>query len=100
MPRTSRPITVTLGDLHDHVEARVQSGAYASASEVVRAAVRALDREEEAINDWLRQRVDEAFADPRPDVPASIMPIGVRQTNGEVFRRLSPTGGNESLRSA
>jgi antitoxin ParD1/3/4 len=70
MPRSSRPITVTLGDLHDHVEARVQSGAYASASEVVRAAIRALDREEDAINGWLRQRVDEAFADPRPNVPA------------------------------
>jgi antitoxin ParD1/3/4 len=70
MSRTSRPITVTLGDLHKRVEARVKSGAYASASEVMRAAVRALDREEAAVNDWLRQRIDEAFADPRPDVPA------------------------------
>jgi len=72
MPRTSRPITVTLGDLQERVEARVRSGAYASASEVIRAAVRALDREEAALNEWLRQRVDEdeAFADPRPNVPA------------------------------
>ena len=77
MPRTSRPITVTLGDLHEHVEARVKSGAYASASEVMRAAVRALDREETALDEWMRQRVDEAFADPRPDVPAR-----------DVFRRL------------
>lgn len=71
MPRTSRPITVTLGELQERVEARVKSGAYASASEVVRAAVRALDREEVALNEWLRERVDEAFADPRPNVPAS-----------------------------
>ena len=70
MPRASRPITVTLGDLHERVEARVKSGAYASASEVMRAAVRALDREEAALDDWLRQRVDEALADPRPSVPA------------------------------
>jgi len=70
MPRTSRPITVTLGDLRAHVAARVKSGAYASASEVLRAAVRALDREDVAIGDWLRQRVDESFADPRPSVPA------------------------------
>ncbi len=70
MPRRSRPITVTLGDLQQHVEARVKSGAYVSASEVLRAAVRALDREEAAVDDWLRQRVDEAFADPRPNVPA------------------------------
>lgn len=77
MPRTSRPITVTLGELQERVEARVKSGAYASASEVMRAAVRALDREEAALDDWLRRRVDEAFADPRPDVPAR-----------DVFKRL------------
>jgi antitoxin ParD1/3/4 len=77
MPRTSRPITVTLGDLQKHVEHRVKSGTYASASEVLRAAVRALDREEAAVDDWLRQRVEEAFADPRPNIPAR-----------EVFKRL------------
>lgn len=70
MPRTSRPITVTLGDLQERVATRVKSGSYASASEVMRAAVRALDREEAAFSDWLRQRVDEAFADPRPKIPA------------------------------
>ena len=36
----------------------------------MRAAVRALDREEAALSEWLRERVDEAFADPRPNVPA------------------------------
>ena len=70
MARTSRPITVTLGDLQKGAEARVKSGAYASASEVMRAAVRAPDREEAAINDWLHRRVDEALTDPRPNVPA------------------------------
>jgi len=70
MPRTSRPITVTLGDLQERVEARVKSGAYSSASEVLRATARALDREESALADWLRQRVDEALSDPRPSVPA------------------------------
>ncbi len=77
MPRSARPITVTLGELQEHVEARVNSGAYASASEVMRAAIRALDREEAALKDWLRQRVDEAFADPRPSIPAE-----------KVFKRL------------
>jgi antitoxin ParD1/3/4 len=70
MARTSRPITVTLGALQERVEARVESGSYASASEVLRAAVRALDREEVALNDWLRKKVDEALADPRPNIPA------------------------------
>ncbi|HLG48870.1 MAG TPA: type II toxin-antitoxin system ParD family antitoxin [Reyranella sp.] len=77
MPRTNRPISVTLGELQHGVEARVKSGAYASASEVIRAALRALDREEAAVDEWLRQRVDEAFEDPRPNVPAE-----------EVFKRL------------
>lgn len=77
MARTSRPITVTLGELQERVEARVASGAYGSASEVLRAAVRALDREEAALTEWLRQEVDEALADPRPPVSAK-----------EVFRRL------------
>lgn len=71
MPRSHRPITVTLGELHQGVEARVKSGAYASASEVMRAALRALDREEAAVDEWLRQKVDEAFTDQRPNMPAS-----------------------------
>lgn len=70
MPRSSRPITVTLGDQQEKVVERVRSGSYASASEVLRAALRALDREEAAIDDWMRRQVDEAFADPRPDLPA------------------------------
>ena len=37
MSRTSRPITVTLGDLQERVDARIRSGGYASASEVLRA---------------------------------------------------------------
>lgn len=77
MSRTSRPITVTLGELHERVEARVKSGAYASASEVMRAAVRALDREEAALDGWLRARIDESLADPSPNRPAR-----------EVFERL------------
>jgi antitoxin ParD1/3/4 len=83
MPRTSRPITVTLGDLQERVAARVESGAYASASEVIRAAVRALDREEAAITDWLRRRVDEAFADPRPNRPARTVFKRLRQHHAE-----------------
>jgi antitoxin ParD1/3/4 len=73
MPRTNRPISVTLGELQNGVETRVKSGAYASASEVMRAALRALDREEAAVDEWLRQKVDEAFADPRPNISSEEM---------------------------
>ncbi|HEY4942491.1 MAG TPA: type II toxin-antitoxin system ParD family antitoxin [Rhizomicrobium sp.] len=70
MARNSRPISVTLGELHKGVEARVRTGAYASASEVLRAAVRALDREDAAITQSLKQRLDESLNDPRPSIPA------------------------------
>ncbi|MGO8921218.1 MAG: type II toxin-antitoxin system ParD family antitoxin [Stellaceae bacterium] len=93
MPRTSRPITVTLGDLQERVEARVKSGAFASASEVIRAAVRALDREEAAIDDWMRRRVDEAFTDPRPKVPARDVFKRLRRHHAEQVK----TGRNEKI---
>jgi len=69
MSRASRPMTVTLGGLQKHVEARVKSSAYASRREVMRVAVRALDREEATLNDWLRKQVDESLADPKPRIP-------------------------------
>ncbi len=64
--RTSKPVSVTLGEMQERVDARVRSGAYASVSEVVRAGLRALDREEAALDTVLRQKVQEALDDPRP----------------------------------
>lgn len=68
--RTSKPITVTLGSQQKSLDARLESGAYGSASEVLRAALRALDREEEAIDEIMRQKIREALDDPRPDIAA------------------------------
>ncbi|MBB3288458.1 MULTISPECIES: type II toxin-antitoxin system ParD family antitoxin [Rhizobium] len=64
--RRSKPITVTLGNQQRSVDARLESGAYDSASEVLRAALRALDREEEVINQLMRAKIREALDDPRP----------------------------------
>ncbi|MBX9907747.1 MAG: type II toxin-antitoxin system ParD family antitoxin [Beijerinckiaceae bacterium] len=63
-------MTVTLGDLAEKVEERVRSGEYDSASEVVRAGLEALEREERAFNAVLKAKVEEALADPRPWIPA------------------------------
>lgn len=75
--RASKPITVTLGKQQRSVDHRLESGAYNSASEVIRAGLRALDREEEALNAILREKIREALDEPGPDLPAD-----------EVFERL------------
>lgn len=68
--RNSKPVTVTLGDQRHRVEERVRSGAYSSVSEVIRAGLRALDREEAALDALLKARVRRSLADPGPDIPA------------------------------
>jgi len=68
--RKSKPITVTLGKQQRSVDRRLASGLYDSASEVIRAAVRALDREEAAIDEVMRQKIRASLADPRADIPA------------------------------
>lgn len=68
--RLSKPVSVTLGELQERVDARLQSGSYATVSEVLRAGLRALDREEAAIDAVLRQKVQEALDDPRPSIPS------------------------------
>jgi antitoxin ParD1/3/4 len=71
--RANKPVSVTLGPLSSRAEERVKSGQYASLSEVVRAGLRALDREEAMFDALLKAKVAEALADDRPDVPADIV---------------------------
>jgi antitoxin ParD1/3/4 len=75
--RTSKPISVTLGRQYGSLERRLKSGQYDNASEVLRHALRALDREEAMLDELLRERVKASMADRRPSVPAR-----------DVFKRL------------
>jgi antitoxin ParD1/3/4 len=75
--RSSKPISVTLGSQQASLERRLKSGQYDNASEVLRHALRALDREEAMLDEALRARVHVAMTDSRPSRPAS-----------EVFKRL------------
>lgn len=66
----SKAVTVTLGEMGERAERHLASGRFESMSDVVRAGLRALDREEAALDALLRAKVEEALADDRPPVPA------------------------------
>lgn len=68
--RTSKPITVTLGKQQTSIDRRLASGAYENASEVLRSALRALDREEAVMDEMMREKIRASLANPRPDVSA------------------------------
>lgn len=57
-----------------YIDAQVASGAYATASEVVRAGLRALQERDAAVERWLREEVVPAYdawkADPSRAIPA------------------------------
>lgn len=88
--RSSKPITVTLGSQQKSLEARLQSGAYSSASEVIRAALRALDREEDAINEIMRLKIREAIDDPGSDIDADLVFERLERLHAE---RMKAEGG-------
>ncbi|HEX7758105.1 MAG TPA: type II toxin-antitoxin system ParD family antitoxin [Caulobacteraceae bacterium] len=72
--RTTRQLSITLpNEMADMVRAKVDSGAYASESEVIREGLRSLEARDEAIEKWLREEVapayDEAMADPSTLIP-------------------------------
>ena len=81
--RASKPITVTLGKQRASLEEHLASGQYESASEVVRAGLRALDREKKAFEDMMRVKIQEALDDPRPPIPADEAFARVRAHIGE-----------------
>jgi putative addiction module CopG family antidote len=73
--RTTRQLSITLpNQMADALRERVQSGQYASESEVIRDGLRALFAQEAAVEGWLRDEVaaayDAAKADPGSAVTA------------------------------
>lgn len=66
---TAKAVTVTLGEMAGRAERHLATGRFASMSELVRAGLRALDREEAALDMLLKAKVAEALADDRPSLP-------------------------------
>jgi antitoxin ParD1/3/4 len=85
--RANKPISITLGPFAEKVEKRVKEGRYASASEVIRDGLRALDREDELFDEILRAKVREALADPRPSISSDEVDASIQEWYGAALRR-------------
>lgn len=71
----------------EFIDVQVERGAYASASEVVRAGIRALQERDAVIEKWLREEVaptyDKAIADPSRGIPAEEVFAHMRAKHAE-----------------
>ena len=85
---------IDLGEHRVRVQARIDSGEYSSADEVIQAGLDALERQEAEFNEILRQKIQEALDDPSPSIPldevferlerkhAALMKAGEREPQG------------------
>jgi antitoxin ParD1/3/4 len=73
-----------------YIDDQVASGAYASASEVVRAGLRALQERDAAVERWLREEVapayDRMMANPSSAIPAEEVFASLRRRHGRRVR--------------
>jgi len=85
--RANKPISVTLGPFAEKVERRVAEGRYASASEVIRDGLRALDREDELFDEILKAKVLESLADPRPPISIEELDRSMAEWHAAALKR-------------
>ena len=80
--RTTRHLSITLpNEMADALRERVQSGEYASESEVIREGLRSLWARDQAVEAWLRGEVAEAYdalvADPSRGISADELRVRI-----------------------
>ncbi|HZK89372.1 MAG TPA: type II toxin-antitoxin system ParD family antitoxin [Stellaceae bacterium] len=82
--------SINLGEhFEQFVRERIAQGRYQNASEVVRAGLRLLEENEinlESRAQLLKDKINEAWDDPRPSRPAGEVFEGIEAMHGEVVR--------------
>ena len=77
--RTTQQFSITLPHkIAEMVRAKVESGEYASESEVIRDGLRALQLHERALEDWLREQVAPAYDTMKTDPSRAVQAEKVR----------------------
>ena len=85
--RTTQQFSVTLThDMAQLVRGKVESGEYASESEVLRDGLRALQLQERALESWLRDRVAPAFAAMKADPSRAVSADKVRASLAAAYK--------------
>lgn len=83
----SETVTVDLGEFAPRVQARIDSGEFETASEVIRAGIEALDREDADFDRYLREKVKDSLDDPRPSIPADEVFDRILQRHEELMHK-------------
>ena len=85
--RSTKQMSITLpNELAGIVRKKVESGHYASESEVIRDGLRALQREDEALEHWLRTEVAASYEEIKAD-PSKVLTSEQVLANLEQLRK-------------
>ena len=91
--RSTRQFSITLThEMAEMVRARVESGEYASESEVIRDGLRALHAREKAIDSWLRNQVAPVYDAMRADPSRAVSTARVRRSLAAAQKPLRKAG--------
>jgi len=91
--RTTQQFSITLThEMAELVRAKVESGEYASESEVIRDGLRALQLHERALESWLREEVVPTYDAMKADPARAVSAEKVRESLAAAYRTARKPG--------